>query len=242
MEAPSKSMRKRARASACARLASNSAAWLTAAESTTDSSSSVWRSSSFRRTRSERLRTLSVPITSLRRNRGTQISDRSPTFLRSAWLIRGSLRVSSIRIGWPLSIAYLATESDSGLRASEAAAAMPLAARVWTVSPSRRLTMAPSAEVIAWERSQTSCITTCRSVPAAAISRWIATIRDNRSSVPSRCPAIPILGASTNRAGGLTAGRRPALQAPTHSNCASPDAPKGRFQAESPERAIGTDG
>ncbi len=68
------------------------------------------RCSSFSRFVSDRLITLSVPITSPPRNRGTQMSDVSPTAARSSWLTRGSFGASSISSGSPLSIAYLATE------------------------------------------------------------------------------------------------------------------------------------
>ena len=90
---------------AWARRASNSATRLTPADRTTESISSVWRSSSLRRSVSELLMTLSVPMTSLPENSGTQISEVSPTLLRSSWLMRWSVRVSSTSSGWPLSMA-----------------------------------------------------------------------------------------------------------------------------------------
>ena len=104
-DAPSNRVRKRAMAWAWARRASNSATRLTPAERTTDSISRVLRSSSERRSVSELLITLRVPMTSTPLNSGTQISEVSPTLLRSSWLMRWSVRVSSTSSGSPLSIA-----------------------------------------------------------------------------------------------------------------------------------------
>ena len=75
---------------------------------------------------------------------GTQIRHSSPTFARSSWLIRGSFGASSTSIGCPLSIAKRAIEPAIGRRASNALTAMPVTARVCSIVPSIRLTIAPS--------------------------------------------------------------------------------------------------
>ena len=104
---------------ACPRRASNSAAWLTAAESTTESISSVSRSSSVeplaggRAHHVQASRSREDPGTGARRSATCR-----PPRAASRWLTRGSFSASSISSGSPLSIACLATLLSSGRRVS----------------------------------------------------------------------------------------------------------------------------
>ena len=178
IDAPSNSARKRL-------TASNSPAWLIAAERTTESISIVSRSVSVSRAVSERPITLSAPITREPLNSGTQISDVSPTIACISRLTRGSVAQSSISSGRPPEIACSATEEASGRIAPSTPAADPVAAVVRSMSlPWSRLTIAPSAPVSSWQRSAIRRITVSMSPPAAASARCVSMTCASRSAAP----------------------------------------------------------
>ena len=105
--------------------------------------SSVWRSSSFSRSSSEVLITLSAPTGRSPANRGTHMCERSPIFARIWGLSRSSSSAYSINSGPRAAIANRETLSLNRRLVRRNRSAIPHAARVFSVADVSQLLGAP---------------------------------------------------------------------------------------------------
>ena len=222
VSAPANVASNRASASTWSRLASNSAARLTADPSATASSSSVRRSSSPSRSSSALLMTESAATGRSPANSGTQMWERSPTAACSRRLMRGSSSVRSMRRVSRAAIACWTIDSEIRRRLPSRPLARPAAAPTSSSPPSMRLTIPASAPVSAIERATISSITPWRSTPAAAMSRCVATMRSSRSLL-RRCSSW----ASVSAAWAIAADRTIDSTSRFRTSCA-PNAPGSR--------------